>query len=82
MISVVFSTRVDNPNHKEHIEKTSGIHKGLEVIQFINNGEFSLTELYNKALKETYSKHGSLNPVLNYQNNNVLTSKSKQNKKK
>jgi glycosyltransferase involved in cell wall biosynthesis len=53
MISVVFSTRVDNPNHKEHIEKTSGIHKGLEVIQFINNGEFSVTELYNKALKET-----------------------------
>ena len=53
MISVVFSTRQDNPNHIEHIKKTSGIHKGLEVIQYINNGEFSLTEIYNKALKET-----------------------------
>ena len=53
MISVVFSTRVDNQKHIEHIKKTSGIHKGLEVIQYINNGEYSLTELYNKALKET-----------------------------
>jgi len=53
MISVVFSTRGDNPKHIEHIKKTSGIHIGLEVIQYINNGEFSLTELYNRALKET-----------------------------
>ena len=36
MISVVFSTRVDNQKHIEHIKKTSGIHKGLEVIQYIN----------------------------------------------
>ena len=53
MISVVFSTRKDNPSHIEHIKKTSGIYKGLEVIQYINDGEFGLTELYNKALKET-----------------------------
>jgi glycosyltransferase involved in cell wall biosynthesis len=53
MISVVFSTREENPKHKEHIMKTSGIHKGLEVIQYINNGEYSLTEIYNRALKET-----------------------------
>ena len=53
MISVVFSTREDNEKHIEHIKKTSGIHKGIEVIQYINNGEYSLTQLYNKALKET-----------------------------
>lgn len=53
MISVVFSTRENNPKHIEHIKKTSGIHKGLEVIQYINNGEFSLTQIYNRALKET-----------------------------
>ena len=53
MFSVVFSTRKDNQSHIEHIKKTSGIHKGLEVIQYINDGEFSLTEIYNKALKET-----------------------------
>ena len=53
MISVIFSTRVDNQKHIEHIKKTSGIHKELEIIQYINDGEYSLTELYNKALKET-----------------------------
>ena len=53
MISVVFSTREDNPKHKEHILITSGIYKDIEVIQYINNGEYSLTEIYNKALKET-----------------------------
>jgi hypothetical protein len=53
MISVVFSTRKDNQKHIEHINKTAGIYKELEVIQYINNGEYSLTELYNKALRET-----------------------------
>jgi hypothetical protein len=53
MITVIFSTREDKPEHIEHIKKTSGIHKGLEVIQYINNGEYSLTELYNKGLDES-----------------------------
>lgn len=53
MISVVFSTRKDNPSHIEHIKKTSGLGKKIEVIQYINDGEFGLTELYNRALKET-----------------------------
>lgn len=53
MISVVFSTRADNQPHIEHIKKTSGLGKNIEVIQYINNGEFGLTELYNRALKET-----------------------------
>jgi glycosyltransferase involved in cell wall biosynthesis len=53
MISVVFSTRKDNQKHIKHIEETSGIYKDLEVIQYINDGEYSLTQLYNKALKET-----------------------------
>jgi hypothetical protein len=53
MISVVFSTREDKPEHIEHLIKTSGLDKKLEVIQYINNGEYSLTELYNKGLKES-----------------------------
>jgi GT2 family glycosyltransferase len=53
MISVIFSTRENKQSHIEQIKKTSGIYKGLEVIQYINDGEFGLTELYNKALKET-----------------------------
>jgi GT2 family glycosyltransferase len=53
MISVIFSTREDKPEHIEHLIKTSGLDKKLEVIQYINNGEYSLTELYNKGLKES-----------------------------
>ena len=53
MISVIYSTKENKDSHIEHIKKTSGIHKGIEVIQYINNGEYSLTEIYNKALKET-----------------------------
>ena len=53
MVSVVFSTRKDNPTHIEHIKKTSGLGNKIEVIQYVNDGEFGLTELYNRALKET-----------------------------
>jgi len=50
MITVVYCTREDNPKHKEHIERTSGV-KDIEIIQYINKGT-ALTEFYNKALKE------------------------------
>tara|TARA_Y100000385_G_scaffold80315_1_gene81888 strand:+ start:9571 stop:11208 length:1638 start_codon:yes stop_codon:yes gene_type:complete len=53
MISVVFSTRKDNQPHIEHIKKSSGLGNKIEVIQYVNDGEFGLTELYNRALKET-----------------------------
>ena len=52
MISIVFSTRENNEKHIEHIKSTCGVHK-MEVIQYVNDGEYSLTELYNKALTET-----------------------------
>lgn len=52
MITVVFSTRTHNQEHINHIKNTSGI-KDIEIIQYINNGEYSLTELYNKGLKES-----------------------------
>jgi GT2 family glycosyltransferase len=50
MISVVYSTRKDNPEFKEHLNKTTKT--DLEILQYINNGEYSLTELYNKGLDE------------------------------
>jgi len=53
MISVIFSTRENKQSHIDHIKKTSGLGKNIEVIQYINNGEFSLTQLYNKGLKES-----------------------------
>lgn len=52
MISVVYCTRETNPKHTEHIIKTSGLGKHIEVIEIINNGE-SLTKCYNRGLKES-----------------------------
>jgi GT2 family glycosyltransferase/glycosyltransferase involved in cell wall biosynthesis len=51
MITVVYCTRESNPEHKEHLIKSSGLHKHIEVIEIINNGE-SLTTAYNRGLKQ------------------------------
>ena len=51
MISVIYCTRQTNPEHKEHLIKSSGLHKNLEIIEIINNGE-SLTTAYNRGLKQ------------------------------
>lgn len=51
MLTVVYCTRETNPAHKEHLIKTSGLHKHIEVIEIINNGE-SLTTSFNRGLKE------------------------------
>ena len=56
MITAVYSTKETKPWHKEHIIKSSGLGKNIEVIEYINNGEFSLTEVYNKGLKEASNK--------------------------
>lgn len=50
MISVIYCTRKNYPQHKEHIIKTSGV-RNIEVLEYINQGE-SLTKFYNKGLKE------------------------------
>lgn len=51
MITVIYCTRETKPEHKEHLIKTSGLHKNIEVIEIINNGE-SLTKVYNRGLKQ------------------------------
>jgi hypothetical protein len=51
MVTVVYCTRETNPAHKEHLIKSSGLHKHLEVVEIINNGE-SLTHAYNRGLKQ------------------------------
>ena len=51
MITVVYCTRQTKPEHTEHIIKSSGLHKHIEVIEIINNGE-SLTKAYNRGLKQ------------------------------
>lgn len=54
-ISVVFSTRKLNPGFVQHIIDSSGLGKKIEVIPFINNGEKSLTQVYNEGLEK--AKH-------------------------
>lgn len=51
MITVVYCTRESNPKHKEHLIKSSGLHKHIEIIEIVNKGE-SLTKSYNKGLKK------------------------------
>lgn len=51
MITVVYCTKETKPEHQEHLIKTSGLHKNIEVIEIINNGE-SLTKAYNRGLKQ------------------------------
>ena len=52
MVTVGFSTRKIDLTFIEMLKKTSGI-PNLEVIPFENNGEFSLTEVYNKILDKS-----------------------------
>lgn len=52
MITIGYSTRNKNPNFKSYLVKSSGFKK-IEVIEKINNGEKSLTEVYNEILNES-----------------------------
>ena len=56
MLTVIYCTRETKPEHKEHLIKSSGLHKHIEVIEIINNGE-SLTKAYNRGLKQAEYKH-------------------------
>ena len=52
MISVGFSTRKVDDNFVSMLKKTSGVSK-IEIIPVENNGEFSLSEVYNDILKKS-----------------------------
>ena len=51
MITVGYSTREQNPKFIEYLKKCSGFKK-IEVIEKINNGEKSLSQVYNEILEE------------------------------
>ena len=51
MVTVVYCTRESNSKHTEHIIKSSGLIKNIEVIEIINKGE-GLTKAYNRGLKQ------------------------------
>jgi hypothetical protein len=52
MITVGYSTRTHNPEFIEYLKKSSGFKK-IEVIEKINNGDKSLSEVYNEILSES-----------------------------
>ena len=52
MITVGFSTRKIDENFVELLKKSSGLPK-IEIIPLENNGEYSLTEAYNKILSQS-----------------------------
>jgi hypothetical protein len=52
MITIGYSTRELNPKFIEYLKKSSG-NKKIEVIEKINNGEKSLSEVYNEIIQES-----------------------------
>jgi hypothetical protein len=52
LITVGFSTRKHNPEFVEYLKKSSGFKK-INVIEKINNGEKSLSQVYNEILNES-----------------------------
>ncbi len=50
-LSVIFSTREIEVEFINHVCTTAGI-EGIEIIPYLNRGQFSLTELYNKGLQQ------------------------------
>jgi ferritin len=49
MVTVGYSTRKHNPKFIEYLKKSSGFKK-IEVIEKINNGEKSISEVYNEII--------------------------------
>ena len=51
MITIGFSTKSPKPNFIQHIKDTCGLGE-VQIIQKINNGEKSLSVVYNEILEE------------------------------
>lgn len=52
MVTIGYSTRKRNQKHYEHLLKSVGI-KNVEIIEVINDGEFSLSKCYNEILEKS-----------------------------
>ena len=51
MITIGFSTRKINEDYITQLEKSCGS-KNVQIIPIENNGEYSLSEVYNKILEQ------------------------------
>lgn len=52
MITIGYSTRETKPEFYEYLKKSSGIHK-VQVIEKVNNGDKSLSQVYNEIIEES-----------------------------
>ena len=52
MITLGYSTRESKPEFYEYLKKSSGVHK-VQVIEKVNNGEKSLSQVYNEIINES-----------------------------
>jgi GT2 family glycosyltransferase len=55
MITIIYSTHKDenyNNKFKQHLLQSSGL-KDIQILEYINHNEFSLSELYNKGITES-----------------------------
>jgi hypothetical protein len=52
VVSVVISTRKIDRSYYDHVKKMFS-HPNTEILMYENNGEMSLTQVYNKGLKES-----------------------------
>jgi glycosyltransferase involved in cell wall biosynthesis len=52
MITIGYSTRTPNPQFSEYLKKSSGL-KDIEIIEKVNNGEKSLSQVYNEIIDES-----------------------------
>ncbi len=50
-LSIIFSTREINVDFIDHVRRTANI-ESIEIIPYLNKGQFSLAELYNKGLQQ------------------------------
>jgi len=55
MITIIYSTHKDetyNNKFKQHLLQSSGL-KNIQIIEYVNHNEYSLSELYNKGISQS-----------------------------
>lgn len=55
MITIIYSTHKDpeyNKKFKQHLDKSCGV-KDIQILEYQNNNEFGLAEIYNKGISQS-----------------------------
>jgi len=71
MITIIYSTHKDetyNNEFKKHLSQTVGL-KNVQILEYTNHNQYSLTEIYNKGLTE------SINDIVVFCHNDIIFEK-------